>query len=178
MPEAPYRHPPCLTSAWIESLFLQCFEKQYHTRLVGGAHEPFYQAAQEPRAAQIFYRSDYVSSALHEVAHWCIAGAARRRLDDYGYWYAADGRDLDLQKQFEAVEVKPQALEMLFSEACGISFRVSVDNLALPDYDSGAFAQQVAAQARLWTSTASLPSRAACWLAALAGGKACSRETA
>src|SRR3546814_2809228 len=50
------------------------------------------------------------------VAHWCLAGAARRRQDDYGYWYAADGRDLEQQHLFEQVEVKPQALELLFSD--------------------------------------------------------------
>src|SRR3546814_12851389 len=78
------------------------------------------------------------------VAHWCLAGAARRRQDDYGYWYAADGRDLEQQHLFEQVEVKPQALELLFSDVCGLNFCVSVDNLALPEHDaSGFFAKEI-----------------------------------
>jgi elongation factor P hydroxylase len=50
-------------------------------------------------------------------------------LPDYGYWYAPDGRTIDQQKKFEHVEAKPQALEWLFSRACGSPFRLSADNL-------------------------------------------------
>ena len=79
--------------------------------------------------AQIISTRDYFSSILHEVSHWCIAGPERRKLVDFGYWYEPDGRSELKQNEFERVEVKPQALEWLFSEACGIKFRLSVDNL-------------------------------------------------
>ncbi|MCK9505033.1 MAG: elongation factor P hydroxylase [Porticoccaceae bacterium] len=97
---------------------------------MGGVDEPLYQPATDQQGSHyIFYREDYFSSALHEVAHWCIAGDARRQLVDFGYWYNPDGRTLNQQRAFEQVEVKPQALEWLFSVAAGIKFRVSADNL-------------------------------------------------
>lgn len=150
----------------LEQLFADCFFDRYQTRLEGGAHEPFYQAPRQGKAAVVFYRADYVASALHEVAHWCIAGKGRRQQDDYGYWYAADGRNLLQQQEFERVETKPQALELLFSRAIGLPFRVSVDNLALPDYDTSDFAQNVEACAADWQRVG-LPERVACFLEAL-----------
>ncbi|WP_395342386.1 elongation factor P hydroxylase [Ningiella sp. W23] len=95
-----------------------------------------------PQGNKVFFRHDYLASALHEVAHWCIAGEARRRQIDYGYWYAPDGRTHAQQKAFEQVEVKPQALEWAFSNACAIPFKISNDNLALANdisVDSTAF---------------------------------------
>jgi elongation factor P hydroxylase len=83
----------------------------------------------ENSLAQIITTRDYFSSILHEVSHWCIAGPERRKLVDFGYWYEPDGRCEIKQKEFERVEVKPQALEWLFAEACGIKFRLSIDNL-------------------------------------------------
>jgi elongation factor P hydroxylase len=76
------------------------------------------------------YTCDYPASALHEAAHWCVAGVQRRQLPDYGYWYAPDGRCVEQQAEFERVEVKPQALEWIFARACGRRFRISADNLA------------------------------------------------
>lgn len=119
----------------LEQVFDRCFGKTYLTRLAGGAAEPFYQPSAGPgKLHTLWYREDFFASALHEVAHWCIAGALRRRQPDFGYWYAPDGRDENQQLAFELVEVKPQALEWFFSLACGFSFRVSVDNL---DCDNG-----------------------------------------
>ena len=113
-------------------LFNQCFEQSFNTILVGGAEEPIYRPqSANCRYHQIYFRHDYFASALHEVAHWCVAGPARRRLEDYGYWYAPDGRTALQQMEFERVEVKPQAIEWLFSVACGLSFRVSADNLQM-----------------------------------------------
>ena len=114
----------------LETLFDQCFFATESTRLVGQAEEPFYQPACDDQPAQIFYTRDYFRSALHEVAHWCVAGSARRQLPDFGYWYAADGRDGQQQLAFLQVEVKPQALELLFCAAAGHGFRVSLDNLS------------------------------------------------
>ncbi|MCC2616752.1 elongation factor P hydroxylase [Aestuariibacter halophilus] len=106
------------------------FFARYNTRLVRGEGEPIYLPADEHcEYHRIEFAHGYVASALHEVAHWCIAGAQRRLQEDYGYWYCPDGRDLQQQAQFESVEVKPQALEWAFSVAIGKAFSVSTDNL-------------------------------------------------
>lgn len=105
-------------------------EFQYiDTQLSPGAEEPFYQAANSSNQAIIFSNQDFFSSALHEIAHWCIAGEQRRKLDDYGYWYAPDGRTEKQQAEFYNVEVKPQALEWAFHLAAALPFEFSLDNL-------------------------------------------------
>ncbi|MFT2112401.1 elongation factor P hydroxylase [Marinomonas sp. 2405UD68-3] len=120
--------------------FNGCFERSHHVRLVGGASEPLYSpGAGGDVPAKIHFRLDYVSSALHEISHWCVAGDARLQLEDYGYWYEPDNRTLELQKKFEAVEVKPQAIEKAFHLVLGIPFRVSADNLSLQDYSTEPF---------------------------------------
>jgi hypothetical protein len=114
----------------LQGLFCQCFEQQFNTCLRGNATEPLYSPSSAKQAQHvIFYRDDYFSSALHEIAHWCIAGDKRRLQTDYGYWYAPDGRSAQQQKTFALAEQKPQALEWAFSIACNIPFRVSIDNL-------------------------------------------------
>ncbi len=114
----------------LERLFHGCFFEKYNTVLVGNAEEPLYQPTiTNVSANQIFYRYDYFASALHEIAHWCIAGEKRRTQVDYGYWYAPDGRNPQQQTEFEQLEVKPQALEWAFSLAANVPFRVSIDNL-------------------------------------------------
>ena len=114
----------------LEAVFHDCFFEAFNTRLVGGADEPLYQPAALPGQAHLLhYREDYFASALHEVAHWCIAGERRRGLVDFGYWYAPDGRSAAQQRDFEAVEYKPQALEWHFARACGYRFRISLGNL-------------------------------------------------
>ncbi len=114
----------------VETLFETCFYRRYNTRLCGGGAEPMYLPAHHDTTHhRLVYRDDYVASALHETAHWCIAGRERRGQVDFGYWYAPDGRDRQQQRAFEAVEVKPQALEWIFSEALGLRFRLSTDNL-------------------------------------------------
>ena len=111
---------------------IDCFNLRFSasegTILVGGADEPYY----EPGSPNVIYfREDFIRSALHEVAHWCVAGSTRRTLPDYGYWYAPDGRDEAQQTAFYSVEVKPQAVEKAFCMAVGIPFKVSVDNLSI-----------------------------------------------
>ena len=111
-------------------IFNQLFESSYQTRLVGGADEPLYQPATGGGSYhEIHFRLDYFSSALHEVAHWCVAGEKRRQLVDFGYWYHPDGRSQEQQQLFEQVEAKPQAIEWIFSKAAGIYFQPSIDNL-------------------------------------------------
>ena len=117
-----------------------------NTQLKSGAEEPFYQASVEGKPAIIYSTHDYFASALHECAHWCIAGKERRRLDDYGYWYAADGRTAEQQQEFFKVEQKPQALEWAFALASNLPFRVSLDNLNNPSGDAEAFREQVYAR--------------------------------
>lgn len=107
-------------------LFNQEFAESDKTELIGGAAEPYYEPGSLNR---IYFRADYVRSALHEVAHWCVAGRRRRRLADYGYWYSPDGRDANQQQAFFAVEARPQAIERCFCEAIGIPFSPSVDNV-------------------------------------------------
>lgn len=119
----------------------------FNTRLVLGDDEPLYSPADEHYAYhRIIFAHGYFSSALHEIAHWCIAGSERRQRVDYGYWYAPDGRDQVQQKQFEQVEIKPQAIEWAFSLAAGHKFRVSTDNLNGAQPDTQAFTRAVHAQ--------------------------------
>lgn len=122
----------------IVAAFDRCFASPsgLNTRLCGGFDEPYYRPALEGRPAnealryhRVEFTRDYPASALHEAAHWCVAGPARRLLPDYGYWYAPDGRSAEQQAEFERVEVKPQALEWIFARACGLRFRASADNL-------------------------------------------------
>ena len=109
-------------------VFNRVFQAADDTILCGGADEPYY----EPGAPSVIYfRDDFDRSALHEVAHWCVAGPVRRGLPDYGYWYAPDGRNAEQQSAFYGVEVKPQAIEALFCEELDLTFAVSVDNLTV-----------------------------------------------
>ncbi len=112
----------------------------YDTVLVAGDDEPLYLPKGQGRAQhQIIFAHGFFASALHEIAHWCIAGKQRRLLEDYGYWYCADGRNQQQQRAFEQVEVKPQAIEYAFCLAAGRPFQVSIDNLSGFQSDRHAF---------------------------------------
>lgn len=118
-------------------LFNHCFFEKYQTQLAYGQEEPLYLPADKHQQYNtIFFAHGFYSSALHECAHWMLAGAARRKLIDYGYWYEPDGRTAEQQKIFQQVEIKPQALEWIFAEATGYRFQLSFDNLngAIDDY--------------------------------------------
>jgi len=133
----------------LEQLFRALFFSRWRTLLVGGGDEPVYLPARDATDVhRIIYREDFFASALHEVAHWCIAGEARRQQLDYGYWYQPDGRSAEQQRVFERVEVKPQALEWLFATAAGQPFRISADNLHGDAGCSAEFAAAVQTQAR------------------------------
>jgi elongation factor P hydroxylase len=152
----------------LEQIFKESFFVGHRTLLVGGAEEPLYQPAGSPAGVhRIYYRADYFASALHEVAHWCIAGEARRKLVDYGYWYAADGRDKEQQQEFERVEVRPQAIEWHFAHACGRRFHLSIDNLEGGSDSATTFAEAVREQALRYCRDG-LPSRAEKFARALA----------
>ena len=133
----------------IVAVFAQEFGRTENTALIPGAEEPYYQPAKSAASThKLFSRLDYPASALHEAAHWCLAGARRRQLADFGYWYAADGRSRDQQREFQRVEVKPQAIEWAFSRAVGLRFQVSIDNLAGEALDPFGFQLAVWQQAR------------------------------
>ena len=132
------------------SLFNQQFLASYNTELVSALEclenpelaalklanqdvvdEPIYLPADETYPHhRIVFAHGYLSSALHEISHWCIAGDARRLLVDFGYWYEPDGRSPEQQRLFESVEIKPQAIEWVLSKACGLLFHLSTDNLS------------------------------------------------
>ncbi len=142
-------------------LFNQLFLKTENTRLQIGAQEPFYQAATEQSESIIFSREDYFSSALHEIAHWCIAGFERRKIDDFGYWYKPEGRSYDEQLEFEKVEIKPQAVEWALSLACDHLFHFSADNISQGIDASEQFKNHVTEQLKSYLRDDSLPPRAA-----------------
>ncbi|MGI1678352.1 MAG: elongation factor P hydroxylase [Cellvibrionaceae bacterium] len=143
-------------------LFNSEFEGDSRTQLIGNGEEPLYEPANDNQSGsfnRITFTRDYFSSALHEVAHWCIAGPDRRKQVDYGYWYAPDGRNEEQQRLFEAVEVKPQALEWIFSTAAGIPFKVSADNLNADSPISNSFKKSIHQQVKRYCKDG-LPSRA------------------
>lgn len=151
----------------VVAVFHDEFLASHHTELVPGASEPLYLPASPGGLHRICSREDYPSSALHEVAHWCLAGASRRELLDFGYWYAGDGRDRAQQRAFQQVEVKPQALEWAFSRAVGLRFQVSIDNLDGEPVDPFGFQLAVWQQARHYWQRG-LPARAERFAQALA----------
>ena len=73
------------------NLFDALFFPTYQTRLVNGllypefGGEPLYLPVGHGEShARIIFAHGYFSSALHEVAHWCIAGDQRRQKVDFG----------------------------------------------------------------------------------------------
>ena len=141
-------------------LFDHLFSETENTVLLGGYDEPLYLPASISQTRhQLMFTKDYFASALHEIAHWCIAGPKRRVLQDFGYWYKPAGRDANDQKCFERAEARPQALEWLFTLATGRDFHLSVDNLHNSDASTDHFASLVRGQALDLISNG-LPARA------------------
>lgn len=141
-------------------IFNQCFEQEYNTKLVKGGDEPLYVPANADCAYHaIYFAHGFYSSGLHEIAHWLVAGKERRKLEDFGYWYEPDGRTAEQQRLFEQVEVKPQAIEWILSNAAGFRYFVSVDNLNGNPGDTLPFKQAVYAQVKIYAEKG-LPKRA------------------
>ena len=125
-------------------IFKSCFHESLNTILVDQGDEPIYIPANDTQKEhRIYFAHGYFSSALHEISHWLVAGEKRRQLEDYGYWYAPDGRDHVQQKEFEQVEVNPQSIEWILHQCCQKKFRLSLDNLSLPEQDDRPFARAV-----------------------------------
>ena len=142
------------------TLFNDCFLATYNTQLVKGTDEPLYLPADEksPHNTLIFAHG-FFASALHECSHWLIAGEARRKMVDFGYWYVPDGRSSAEQELFQTVEVKPQAMEWILATAADFRFRVSIDNLNGKEADTVAFKQAVHTQVKTYCEKG-LPARA------------------
>ena len=150
-------------------IFNHTFTTSMNTQLVKGGDEPLYAPISDTyEYHRIIFAHGFFASALHEVAHWCLAGASRRLLEDFGYWYIPDGRDQAQQLKFEQVEIKPQAIEWAFCVAVGKKFDVSVDNLSgTGNTDRVAFKQAVYQQVEIYLSSG-FPRDAQIYIAALA----------
>lgn len=146
---------------WLILRFNQWFAS-YQTLLVRGDNEPEYFAKTDNSPAKIVFAHGFFASALHEISHWCVAGKKRRLLNDFGYWYAPDGRSEAQQRLFEQVEIIPQAIECLLTLMCGKFFQVSQDNLfANFDTSQSTFANDVCQQAiKFWQTGEKLPTDA------------------
>ncbi|WP_286262663.1 elongation factor P hydroxylase [Thalassotalea atypica] len=135
----------------IITIFNRTFFKDYNTKLIRGDDEPIYlPSSNDCNYHQIIFAHGYYASALHEIAHWCVAGKERRLLEDFGYWYEPDGRSAEQQKAFEQVEIKPQAIEWALCAAANKKFDVSVDNLNGVGSDRLAFKAAVYRQLQIY----------------------------
>ena len=159
---------PCNPDQLI-SLFDTLFVPLSNTRLnycqAEGHDEPIYLPSDAIiQHHRILFAHGFFASALHEISHWCIAGEQRRLLVDFGYWYEPDGRSAEQQREFEKVEIKPQAIEWILTKACGRKFNISTDNLDGDAHEIAAgreaFARNVLIQVKKYLEYG-LPQRAA-----------------
>ncbi|MFD2166247.1 elongation factor P hydroxylase [Thalassotalea euphylliae] len=151
----------------IISIFDSTFYQAYNTRLIKGDDEPIYLPADQTcDFHRIVFAHGFYASALHEIAHWCIAGPERRLLEDFGYWYVPDGRNDEQQKAFEQVEVKPQAVEWALCAAANKRFNISADNLDGAEPDIEGFKAKVFEQVKSYLHNG-FPARAQMLMASL-----------
>lgn len=128
----------------IKAVFEQQFRESHRVELKGGAREPLYLPAEKPyEYHQVIYTFDYPASALHELAHWCLASDKQLRLRDWGHWYVPDGRSREQQECFQRAEARVQALEWILSRAAGRPFRESSDNLGGEALDERFFREAI-----------------------------------
>jgi len=132
-----------LSQAQICDCFNRLFSASFKVELRGGGREPDYTPPTAEQPGTLVARADYAASALHEAAHWCVAGAARRRQADYGYVYLPPPRSLADQQRFFAWELRNQAVERYLCEAAGLVFRASADDPDLPLDALAAFAARI-----------------------------------
>ena len=130
----------------------------------GDAEEPLYLPGPP---AEIRYARDHAASALHEAAHWCIAGRRRRDQPDFGYFYVAPPRSEAQRQAFMLVECRVQALESIFADAARATFEVSADDFDMPDSQRTEFGRMVVRAKRDWLHRG-IPRRAVPFRAALA----------
>ncbi|WP_330997735.1 elongation factor P hydroxylase [Psychrosphaera haliotis] len=162
----------------LKRLFDDTFASDFNTRLIKGDDEPIYLPANTGEGklpaqpfAQVVFAHGFYASALHEIAHWCLAGEQRRTQVDYGYWYCPDGRTAEEQQKFQSVEIKPQAIEWALSLAAGFRFQVSCDNLSGDEFgqqpDRLAFEKQILDQIKVYLDNG-YPPRAQLFIECLA----------
>jgi hypothetical protein len=158
------------------ALLIRVFDSTFAAEgvcLLGGAAEPLYEPAQGEGPARLWFTQDYASSALHEAAHWCLAGARRRTCVDFDYRYVPAARRSEAeQAAFEHAEVRTQALEWRLSLAARVPFHLSVDSIGR---DRAPFRARVVAEVRRRIAAGWPPriDRLAVALAAATGGVAC-----
>jgi len=149
------------------ALFHDCFLEKHNTQLIRGTDEPLYLPAdKENPHNRLFFAHGFYASALHECAHWLIAGEERRKQVDFGYWYVPDGRSPSEQQLFQAAEIKPQAMEWILSAAAKFPFRVSIDNLTGSKSETDSFKLCIYEQVKTYCAKG-LPARAEIFRAAL-----------
>ncbi len=154
------------TAARIARVFNAEFFDSHHTLMSGGATEPLYEPVAGATPARITYTRNYPASALHEAAHWCLAGPGRRQWRDYGYPYVPGPRSAQQRAGFFAAEADVQALEAVFARTCGVRFVVSADDFDASAAELERFAGVVAE--RTLARAANLPPRARRFCEALA----------
>lgn len=159
-----------MSHSYIElmQLFDSTFYQTHNVRLIRGDDEPIYLPADSVIPFnRIVFAHGFYRSALHEISHWCVAGADRRKQVDYGYWYVSDGRNQEQQTAFEQVEIIPQAIEWALSVAAGCKFEVSCDNLDGTTPDRHQFSRRVLQQVESFLASG-FPQRAAQFIEVLA----------
>jgi elongation factor P hydroxylase len=159
-------------AARIAAVFNREFSISHRTVMVGGSVEPLYVPSSGNEPARVAFTRDYPASALHEAAHWCLAGPSRRQRRDYGYWYVPGPREPEQRRAFFAAELDVQALEAEFARVAGVTFVISADDFAAPANELDAFAERVAVRSAAYRKH--LPERAARMRAALAAEFGCS----
>ncbi len=156
------------TDVMLAEVFNLSFGDTYNVRCLGGFSQPEYLTAMQTQgSAQLRYTRDYAASALHEIAHWCVAGKDRLALNDFGYGYLPPPRDKATQQRFFALEFKVQVLEAWFASGTGVRFVASADNFDCSDEARNAFAQQITTAVQAYT-LADVPPRAQEFTRALA----------
>ena len=161
-----------LNSMQVQHCFNACFGKKYRVEMRGGADEPEYIPPRTDQTGKLIYRSDYASSALHEAAHWCIAGPARRARVDFGYEYSPPPRTPLEQDQFFRFERRVQALEWIFSDCAQVIFHPSADNLEV-DTDQFLGQLELAKEQELHRLECQVHSRASVFKRTLMKGVCC-----
>ena len=156
----------------IKAAFECEFRMSHNIVLQGGAREPVYLPAGENEPNRLCFTHDYPASALHEIAHWCLAREEQLALRDWGLWYFPDGRSAAQQAAFEKAEARVQAIEWILSFAAGRRFRESCDNLGGEMTDARAFKDAIHAYV-LRFCVQGLPVRAARLATAFAALRGC-----
>jgi len=157
------KDPILHTPETLVNLFNKQFIPSHNTQLICCEEEPIYRPADSLHPHhRIIFAHGFFASALHEISHWSVAGKKRRLLEDFGYWYEPDGRSAERQAEFEKVEVKPQALEWIFSQSANFTFHFSADNLSGDYGPSEHFKEAVLKQVQTYL-TQGLPKRAQAW---------------